>query len=86
MAPITVEGPAHIARIEVQFIRAARVAPVERTRPVGAVAACIVERTVAADACGGEEDRVTIALAGYLMTIYSIFCSPCPSTFGDQFG
>ena len=46
--------PVHIAGIEVHVPRVARVVRIERTRPVVAVAACVVERTVVAVARCGE--------------------------------
>ena len=50
IVPIVVV-PVHVAGIEVHVPRVVRVVRVERTRPVVAVAACVVERTVVAVAC-----------------------------------
>ena len=50
--------PVHIAGIEVHVPRVVRGVRVERTRPIVAVAACIVERTVVAVARGGERKRL----------------------------
>lgn len=50
--------PVHIAGIEVHVVRVVRVVRVERTRPVVAVAACVVERTVVAVARSGERKRL----------------------------
>ena len=50
-----------IARTEAEAPRAARVVSVERTRPVVAVAACVVEVATAAVASSGQEETIAIA-------------------------
>ena len=55
--------PIHVTRIEVQVVRVVRVVRVERTRPVVAVAACVVERTVVAVAgCGKQRGNARQAV------------------------
>ena len=70
-----VVAPEHTAGIEVHVPRVVRGVRVERTRPIVAVAACIVERTDVAGARGGEEDTIAVALAGYLISLHSILSS-----------
>ena len=77
--------PIHETRIEAQDVRVERVVRVERTRPVVAVAACVVERTGDAAARCGEENTIAIALAGHFVTIHSILSSPGPSAIIDEF-
>ena len=74
-------APIHVTRIEVQFVREVRVVRVDRTRPVEAVSACAVERTVVAAACRGKENTIAIALAGHFDTIHTILSSPFPRAF-----
>ena len=45
-----------VARIEVEVPRVVRVVRVERTRPVVAVAACVVETAIVAVARSGQEE------------------------------
>ena len=45
-----------VVRIEVEFPRVVRVVCVERTRPVVAVAACVVEIAIVAVASSGQEE------------------------------
>ena len=74
-------GPVvHDTRIEVHVPRIVRAVRVERTRPVEAAAAWVVERTATAEARCGKEDTITVRLARYLITVYIILCGPCPST------
>ena len=70
-------APVHVAGFEEHVPRGARVAVrVERTRPVGAVAACADERTEAAVARSGEENTIAVRLARYLVTHYTVLGSP----------
>lgn len=45
-----------VARVEVEVPRVVRVAGVERTRPVVAVAACVVEAVIVTVAGSGQEE------------------------------
>ena len=60
--PTAAAAEVHVvtARIEVEVPRAVRVARVERTRPIVAVAACAVEIAIEAVASGGQEETVAI--------------------------
>ena len=49
--------PVHVARVEVQVVGVVRVVRIERTRPIVAVGACVVERRVVAPARSGEEAK-----------------------------
>ncbi len=45
-----------VARIEIEVSRVVRVTSVERARPVVAVRAIVVERTIVAVPCGGQKN------------------------------
>ena len=68
--------PVYEAGTEDRAPRAARIARAERTRPVVAAAACVVERTVVAVARSGEENTIAVQLARYLETPNTILGSP----------
>ena len=75
-------APVHVARIEAEAPRAARVALVERRRPKVAAAADIVEIRAVAIARSGKKNGVAIGLACYLVTVYAILRGPRPSAVG----
>ncbi len=63
--------------IEADAPRVVLVARAERRRPVAAVGAGIVEARAVAIARSGEENRVAVDIACYLVTVHTIL--PCPS-------
>lgn len=75
-------APAADAAAEVEVARAE--VPVQRSRPVVAVRATVVEARTVAEARSGQEDTITIR-TGDKPTEHAIICSPLPSTFVDEF-
>ena len=81
------------ARIEVEVPRVARIICVERSRPVIAVGACVVEFTVPAViepivpavASGRKEERLAVLLRGEKSTLHAILCRPLVGGVVQQF-
>ena len=79
-------APVHGDIIEVHAPRVARVVRSERTRPVVAVAPCVVERTATAVARCGQEDTIAVALTCHFVAVHSVLTCPFPSTLFTKFG
>ena len=73
---IIVTGPDISTRRKIQNLTTIRVVCAERARPIGSVAAHIVEGRVEAMPSGGEKNRVSITFACYLSSSYTI--PSCP--------
>jgi len=78
--------PICATRIENQAARAARVARVERTRPVVAERLCVGQTTIVAIAGSWQENTTTIRLTGHLITIHTFLRSPSPIALFSQLG
>ena len=68
--------PAHAARIEAQVVRVARVAAVERARPIEAQRTSVVEITVQPETSGRQEQRRAVDVAREQATIHTISRGP----------
>ena len=64
-----------IVRTEAEAPRVVRVARVERTRPVEAVAACVEETAIAAVASGGQEETVAVR-SGEESSVHAVLRRP----------
>ena len=71
-------GPEHVVRAEVRVPRIERVVRAERTRPIAAVAARVVQFIVVAIARRREKYRVAVGTF-HFVAVYTILGSPRPS-------
>ena len=82
-ATVPIVVPVAAAAAEAEAVRVVAVVLVQRSRPVEAARATVVEvRTVAA-ARSGQKDAVTIK-ACHLIALMAALSRPCPSTFVFQ--
>ena len=67
-----------VARIEEEEIREVRITRIELRRPIVATRTRSVEARIVAVARSGQEERIVVLFARYLIAVHAVLGSPCP--------